>query len=71
MSTQQGEAPRPVLTFDEACDRLQVSRSTMFRLIDKKGGPPQLPSFKIGRSTRFLVDDVDAFIRERYEASAR
>lgn len=58
------QQPTKVLKFDDACDRLQVSRSTMFRLM--RGG--HLPSFKIGRSTRFLAADVDAFIRAQRDA---
>jgi len=51
--------PAQALTFEETRERLNVGRSTLFRLIEAGA----LPSFKLGRSRRFLAEDVDAFLR--------
>jgi excisionase family DNA binding protein len=53
------EAPAQALTFDEARDRLRIGRSTLFRIV----AAGELPSVKIGRSRRFLAEDVDAYLR--------
>lgn len=58
--------PAQALTFDEALARLAVGRTTLFRLIETG----ELPSVKIGRSRRFLAEDVDAFLRERRSGAA-
>jgi excisionase family DNA binding protein len=51
--------PAQALKFEEVQERLQVGRSTLFRIIASGA----LPSVKIGRSRRFLAEDVDLFLR--------
>lgn len=51
--------PAQALTFEEARERLAVGRSTLFRLVEDGA----IKSFKLGRSRRFLAEDVDAFLR--------
>jgi excisionase family DNA binding protein len=50
--------PAQALTFEETRARLRVGRSTLFRLI----ADDRIPSFKLGRSRRFLAADVDQFL---------
>lgn len=54
-----------VLTFEETRAMLRCSRTTLFRLVNEG----QLPSFKIGRTRRFLAEDVDSFARGLSAAS--
>lgn len=51
---------------DELAQRLRTSRAHIYNMI-----PLGLPSVKIGRSRRFISDEVDAWIRERNAESAR
>lgn len=51
--------PAEALTFEETRGRLKVGRSTLFRIV----AAGELPSVKIGRSRRFLAEDVDAYLR--------
>jgi excisionase family DNA binding protein len=47
-----------LLTIREACDRLKLSRASLYRLIQSG----QLPSVRIGRSRRVVSEDLDRFI---------
>ncbi len=49
---------KPLLTLNEAADRLNISRSTMLRWL--KAG--KIPSAKLGRGWRIDPDDLDRFI---------
>ncbi len=49
------------LTAAEACRRLKVSRTTLFRLIDRG----ELPAYRFGRMIRLQVADIDAFLQHR------
>ena len=57
--------PAQALTFDQAQERLAVGRTTLFRLVQQG----DLPSVKIGKSRRFLAEDVDAYLRSLRDAS--
>lgn len=48
------------LTMTQACRRLRVSRTTLFRLIDRG----ELPAYRIGWMIRLRVDEVEAYRRE-------
>lgn len=48
---------REVLTADQVAALLQVSRRTVFRL--------HLPSVKIGRTRRYLREDVLRYLRDK------
>jgi excisionase family DNA binding protein len=48
-----------VLTFEETRAVLRCSKSTLFRLI----ADGELVGFKLGRSRRFLADEVDAYVQ--------
>jgi excisionase family DNA binding protein len=58
---------RVVLTLPETQTRLALGRSTIFELV-RSGA---LPSFKIGRSRRFLAEDVDNFARSLRDAAVQ
>jgi excisionase family DNA binding protein len=47
-----------LLTIREACDRLKLSRASLYRLIQSG----RLPSVRIGRSRRVVSEDLDRFI---------
>jgi excisionase family DNA binding protein len=47
-----------LLTIREACDRLKLSRASLYRLIQSG----QLPTVRIGRSRRVVNEDLDRFI---------
>jgi excisionase family DNA binding protein len=56
--------PPPLLTREEVGDRLQVSDTTVKRLL----ASGQLPAVRIGRTVRVHADDLLAFIdRHRSE----
>jgi excisionase family DNA binding protein len=61
----QAHEPREVLTFEEVRDRLRVGRTTLFRLVAEG----EIESFRIGRSRRFVANDVEAFIQSRRQSS--
>lgn len=48
------------LTMTQACRRLKVSRTTLFRLIDRG----ELPAYRIGWMIRLRVDAVESYCRE-------
>jgi len=49
---------KKLLTIKEACEYLNLSRATIYKLI-KEG---KLTPIKIGRSTRLDKSDLDAFV---------
>ncbi|MNU10194.1 Helix-turn-helix domain protein [compost metagenome] len=53
-------APENLLTVQQVMEKLQLSRATIYRLIDQGKLVPR----KIGKSVRFIESDVDAFIRQ-------
>lgn len=46
-----------MLSANQACRRLRVSRKTLFRLINEG----ELPAYRIGWMIRLLVFDVEAY----------
>ncbi len=55
---------KTLLTIKDVMTRLQVSRATIYRLIERG----ELKPFKIGRSLRFDEQDLDAFIDKKKDA---
>lgn len=55
-----GDNMSQLVKVDELCETLQVSRATLYRLIDKG-----LPVVKLGRSTRFDMKEVQAWIKKQ------
>lgn len=56
--------PRPLLTVPQVCERLAVSRATLYRLI----GERRILPVKIGAAVRFKADDLAAFIEDSQAA---
>lgn len=61
MSTTTSPDPRPAqaLTFEQVQERLQVGRTTLYRMVQRG----ELPSVKIGKCRRWLAEDVDTYLR--------
>lgn len=57
MAVEIGSRPR-LLTVEQARERLQVGRSTMYDLVAEK----VVPSVRIGRSVRIPEDQLEAWI---------
>jgi excisionase family DNA binding protein len=53
-----GGDPVELLTIREACARLKLSRASMYRLIARG----ELPTVRIGRARRIVLEDLDRFI---------
>ena len=51
------------LTVAQACRRLKVSRTTLFRMIDEG----ELPAYRIGWMIRLRVAEVEAYRRRQTE----
>lgn len=51
------------LTVNQACRRLEVSRPALYRLIDEG----RIPAYRIGRTVRLLIADVEAYRLRRLE----
>jgi len=54
----QGGTRVELLTIREACDRLKLSRASLYRLIQRG----ELPTVRIGRARRVIREDLDRFI---------
>lgn len=54
----QNQQPTSVLTVEEACDYLRISRSGLYRIMKSD----RLRPAHIGRRTVFRRSDVDAFL---------
>ena len=48
---------------NQACRRLKVSRTTLFRMIDAG----ELPAYRIGWMIRLRVAEVEAYMRRQEE----
>jgi excisionase family DNA binding protein len=59
------EASRLLLTADEACAAMKVCRKTLYSLTVPRG---TLRSVLIGRSVRYSVETVRAWIADREQA---
>ena len=61
-----GDSSTPLLTIDEVCSRLNVSISTVRRLIrDAK-----LPAYRVGGRLRFKPEEVAAYVDSQRVATA-
>ena len=47
-----------LMTVREACEYLRISRSSVYRAV----GAGELPVVKLGRSTRFTLPHLEAFV---------
>jgi excisionase family DNA binding protein len=56
-------APEPLLTVAQCCELLQVSKQTLYRLINSG----ELEPVRIGRHPRFVPADISAFIERNRE----
>ena len=59
--------PGEVLKIPEVVERLRLSRSKIYELMQTG----ELPSLKVGRSRRVLASDVEAFLRRCRVAAPR
>ncbi len=50
---------KPVLTAKEACQYMQITKSTLYKLIRKK----KIRCNKVGKDYRFLRSDLDNLVR--------
>ena len=56
----------PLLTVDEACELLRVSRWTVYKLIKER----ELVSVKVRSGRRIVRESVKAYVKSRIEAVA-
>ena len=49
-----------ILTVPEVCEYLHVSQATIYRLLRRKN----LPAFRIGKTWRFNVGDLERWIEQ-------
>jgi excisionase family DNA binding protein len=56
-----------LLNVKQAQERLGISESTMFRLINKK----EIKGFKVGRAWRFEESDITDYIKKQREEAAK
>jgi excisionase family DNA binding protein len=57
----------PLLTVAQCCELLQVSKQTLYRLINNG----ELEPVRIGHHPRFLPDDIRAFLERHRGESAQ
>jgi excisionase family DNA binding protein len=50
---------KPILTAKEACEYLQITKSTLYKLIKRK----KIRCNKVGKDYRFLRSDLDRLVR--------
>jgi len=50
-----------LLTVDDVAERLHVSRTTVYRLVESR----RLRSYRIGRQIRFNKSDIDSYLAAR------
>ncbi|MBI4438221.1 helix-turn-helix domain-containing protein [Candidatus Uhrbacteria bacterium] len=63
-SQHQGAAPFSLLKPEEAAERLNVSRTTLYRMVDRRA----IAVYRIGGVLRFSLTDIEASAR-RFEAN--
>jgi len=61
VSPRTGAQMDALLTVEEVGQRLRLSRTSVYRLVERR----QLPFFRLPGSLRFSTDDVDAFLAAR------
>lgn len=54
--------PEPLLTLPEVASLLQISRSTMYRMVEDR----QIPFIKVGSLIRFTKANLEAFLHSRH-----
>jgi hypothetical protein len=70
IALQGGGGERPlVATPNQTMQKLQVSRSTLYALLNSN--PPELDSYTEGRSRRITLESIDAYIKRRLAAEAQ
>ena len=57
---------RELMTLPDLQERLQISRATVYELISRDGLPMPI---KIGRSNRWIVTEIAAWLAERKRAA--
>ena len=55
------------LTLGEVANYLHVSRSTIYRLVQRN----ELPGFKVGNDWRFTTEEIDRWCSERQTRTPR
>ncbi|MDP3768961.1 MAG: helix-turn-helix domain-containing protein [Dehalococcoidia bacterium] len=61
VSPRIGPRTAALLTVEEVGERLRLSRTSVYRLVERR----QLPFFRLPGSLRFSTDDMDAFLAAR------
>lgn len=51
--------PPPLLTIDEVAAVLRVSKTSVYRLVDRR----KLPFCRVGRGLRFRREDLEAYLQ--------
>ncbi len=57
---------RSLLTLEEVAGMLRVSKTTVYRLVERR----EIPCWRVGRSLRFAHEDLTAYLRARRVGSA-
>jgi excisionase family DNA binding protein len=52
-----------ILTIDDVCEKLKLTKDQVYHLTSSRG----IPCFKVGRSLRFRVKELDRWIDDRME----
>ena len=55
-----------LFTLPEAADTLRISKSYLYKLVERR----EIPFFKIGRRIIFKPDDLNAWLEHRYQPAA-
>lgn len=61
VSPRGGAKANVLLTVEEVGERLRLSRTSVYRLVERR----QLPFYRLPGSLRFSAEDVDAFLTAR------
>ncbi len=56
------ESPSQLLSINDLCERLGVSRDTVYRRLVR-----EIPTYRIGERVRFRASDVDAYVERNRE----
>lgn len=58
---QHPNASSALLTLDEVAAVLRVSKTSVYRLVERR----ELPFCRVGRSLRFTREDIEAYLQAR------
>jgi excisionase family DNA binding protein len=61
----ESSAPKTLLTVDEACAYLRISRATIYRLIKRKAFPAFRLTGGLAGGWRINIEDLDRWIKYR------